>query len=140
MDLLLYIFRFVLHLWIAWGLWLLTKLLIERHLRQVVQKVDFRIKHKMSIFGKRVSSVKKRLWLYRHLDKLLYFVHRKYEPGISVMRFVMRTAILFIAVFLSGLLTLSELPGRLRFNNPFWRGLLLMRDSRFRGRGDFRFL
>lgn len=59
MDLLFYIFRFVLHLWIVWGLWLLTKLLIERHLRQVVQKFDFRIKHKMSIFGKRVSSVKK---------------------------------------------------------------------------------
>lgn len=59
MDLLLYILRFVLHLLIVWGIWLLIKPLIERHLRQVGQKVDFRIKHKMSIFGKRVSSVKK---------------------------------------------------------------------------------
>lgn len=123
MDLLLYIFRFILHLLIVWGMWLLIKPLIERHLWQVSQKVDFRIKHKMSIFGKRVSSVKKRLWLYRHLDNFLYFVHQNYEPGVSVMRFVVRTVIVFIAVFLSGLLTISELPGRLSFNNPFLDGI-----------------
>ncbi len=123
MDLLLYIFRFILHLLIVWGMWLLIKPLIERHLWQVSQKVDFRIKYKMSIFGKRVSSVKKRLWLYRHLDNFLYFVHQNYEPGVSVMRFVGRTVIVFIAVFLSGLLTISELPGRLSFNNPFLDGI-----------------
>ena len=123
MDLLLYIFRFILHLLIVWGMWLLIKPLIERHLWQVSQKVDFRIKYKMSIFGKRVSSVKKRLWLYRHLDNSLYFVHQNYEPGVSVMRFVGRTVIVFIAVFLSGLLTISELPGRLSFNNPFLDGI-----------------
>lgn len=139
MDLLLYILRFVLHLLIVWGIWLLIKPLVERHLRQVGQKVDFRIKHKMSIFGKRVSSVKKRLWLYRHLDNLLYFVHRKYEPGISVMRFMTRTAIVFIAVFLSGLLTLSELPGQLSFNNPFLEGITFNEGRSIQGLGDFHF-
>lgn len=139
MDLLLYILRFVLHLLIVWGIWLLIKPLIERHLRQVGQKVDFRIKHKMSIFGKRVSSVNKRLWLYRHLDNLLYFVHRKYEPGISVMRFVMRTAMVFIAVFLSGLLTLSELPGQLSFNNPFLEGITFNEGLSIQGAWRFPF-
>jgi hypothetical protein len=137
MDLLLYILRFVLHLLIVWGMWLLIKPLTERQLRQVGQKVDFRVKHKLSIVGKRVRKVEKRLWLYRHLDNLLYFVHRKYEPGISVMRFVIRTAIVFIAVFLSGLLTLSELPGRLSFNNPFLEGITFNEGQPFQGAWRF---
>lgn len=123
MDLILYIFRFALHLIIVWGLWLLIKPLIDRHLRQASQKLEYRMKHRISIVGKSVSKAKKRLWIYRHLDKLLYFVHGNYEPGISVMRFAIRTGILFIAVLLSGLLTLHELPGHLSYNNPFLEGV-----------------
>lgn len=123
MDFILYILRFVVHLWIVYGIWLLIKPLVERHLRHLSQKVDYQIKYRMNLVGKKVSRVRKRLWLYRHLDNLLYFAHPKYEPGISVMRFVTRTAIVFFAVFFSGLLTLSELPGRLSFNNPFLEGI-----------------
>jgi hypothetical protein len=39
------------------------------------------------------------------------------------MRFVMRTGFLFLAVFLSCLLTLKELPGHMSFNNPFLEGI-----------------
>lgn len=123
MDLVLYILRFAFHLLVVWGLWLMIKPLIEQHLRDMGQKLDERINRKISGFGTRVNKIKKRLWLYRHLDNLLYFVNQRYEPGISVMRFVLRTSFLFIAVFLSGLLTLSELPGHLSFNNPFLEGI-----------------
>ncbi|MRN51805.1 hypothetical protein [Paenibacillus monticola] len=123
MVLLFYILRFVFHLLVAWGLWLMVKPLVERHLRQLGQKMEHRLQRGRSIFGKKVNKFKRRLWIYRHLDNLLYFVHRKYEPGISVLRFVMRMGFLFVAVFLSGLLTLSELPGHLNFNNPFMEGI-----------------
>ncbi|CAH1217349.1 hypothetical protein PAECIP111892_04397 [Paenibacillus auburnensis] len=123
MDFILYLIRFVLHLLVAWGLWQMVRPLVERHLRQLGQSIDQHMKLRRSLFRKRISKVEKRLWLYRHLDDLLYFAHRKYEPGISVMRFVMRTAFLFIAVFLSTLLTLRELPGHMSFNNPFLEGI-----------------
>lgn len=123
MELIFYIIRFALHLLIVLGLWLLTKPLLERHLLVWGQKIDFRMKLRKSIVGKRVSMIKKRMPLYRHLDDLLYFAHRSYEPGISVMRFAMRTGFLFLAVFLSSLLTLKELPGHMSFNNPFLEGV-----------------
>lgn len=123
MDFIFYLIRFALHLLIAWGLWLLVKPLVERHLRQLGQSIDQQMNHRRSIFRKRISKVKKRLWLYRHLDDLLYFAHRRYEPGLSVMRFSIRTIFLFTAVFLSALLTLRELPGRMSFNNPFVEGI-----------------
>lgn len=123
MELLFYILRFAFHLLILLGLWLLIKPFIERNLHHLGQKLDFRINRGLRIFGKRVNKVNKGLWLYRHLDSLLYFVHRKYEPGISVLRFLARSGLLFAAVFLSGLLTLTELPGHLSFNNPFMEGM-----------------
>jgi hypothetical protein len=123
LELLFYLLRFVLHLLIVRGIWLLVKPLVERNLRDFGQKIDFRIHQRMRVFGTRVSRMNKGLWVYRHLDNLLYFAHRKYEPGISVMWFLMRTVFLFTAVFLSGLLTLRELPGHLTFNNPFLDGM-----------------
>lgn len=125
MELLLYILQFALHLLFAGGLWLLVKPLIERHLWQWGQKIDLRMSLRITLFGKKVSKVKKKMWLYRHLDNLLYFAHRKYEPGISVIRFATRSGMLFMAVFLSGLLTLRELPGRMSFHNPFLEGIIL---------------
>lgn len=117
--------RLALHLLIVRGLWLLIKPLIERNLRVFGQKVDIRLNRGIRVFGKKVSKMNKGMWVYRHLDNLLYFAHKKYEPGISVMRFLMRSGIVFIAVFLSGLLTLSELPGRLVFHNPLLEGMTL---------------
>ncbi|MBT2292332.1 hypothetical protein J7E73_25025 [Paenibacillus albidus] len=137
LEVLLYLLRFVLHLCVLWGLWLLVHPLIDRHLRQMGQKIDYRINHRLSAFGKRFSIMRKRLWVYRHLDNLLYFVNSKYEPGISVMRFLMRTAIVFLAVFLSGLMTLSELPGRLSFNNPFLEGISFSDGIPMRGAWKF---
>lgn len=121
MELLFYIIQFVLHLLVAGGLWLLVKPLIERHLWQWGQKLDLR----MSLFGHKVSSAKRKMWLYRHLDDLLYFAHKRYEPGISVLRFVARSGMLFLGVFLSSLLTLKELPGQMSFSNPFLEGMVL---------------
>ncbi|WP_410513887.1 hypothetical protein PaeBR_05555 [Paenibacillus sp. BR2-3] len=123
MELLFFMLRFALHLLIVRGLWLLVKPLLERNLRDLGQKIEYRINLGMRVFGKKVSRMNRGLWIYRHLDNLLYFAHRKYEPGISVLRFLMRTGLLFIAVFLSGLLTLSELPGHLNFHNPFLEGM-----------------
>ncbi|MDQ0195502.1 hypothetical protein [Paenibacillus wynnii] len=123
MELLFYMLRFILHLLIVRGLWLLVKPLVERNLRHVGHKVDFRISLGMRGFGKKVNKSNKGLWIYRHFDNLLYFADRRYEPGISVIRFLLRTGILFIAVFMSGLLTLSELPGHLSFQNPFLEGM-----------------
>ncbi|AIQ39703.1 hypothetical protein [Paenibacillus sp. FSL R5-0912] len=125
MALLYYIIQFVFHLLVAGGLWLLVKPLIERHLSQWGQKMDFRMNLRMSLFGKKVSMINKRMWLYRHLDDLLYFAHKRYEPGISVMRFVTRSGMLFTGIFLSVLLTLRELPGHMSFNNPFLEGIVL---------------
>lgn len=56
------------------------------------------------------------------------------------MRFMTRTATVFIAVFLSGLLTLSELPGQLSFNNPFLEGITFNEGRSIQGLGDFHFL
>ncbi|WP_036668365.1 hypothetical protein [Paenibacillus sp. HW567] len=137
MELLFYMLRVAFHLLIAGGLWLLVKPLIERHLRQLGQKIDLGMSLRISLFGKKVSSNKKRRWLYRHLDDLLYFVHRKYEPGISVMRFSIRTLFLFSAIFISGLLTLRELPGHLSFSNPFLEGISF--DDRLPVQGAWRF-
>lgn len=123
MELIFYVIRFALHVLVVWGIWLLVKPLVDRHLRELGQKVDYRMNLRFSLFGKKVSRIKKRMWLYRHLDDLLYFSHRKYEPGLSVMRFSMRTVFLFTAVFLSGLLTLKELPGQMSFSNPFLEGI-----------------
>ncbi|MEK8211830.1 MULTISPECIES: hypothetical protein [unclassified Paenibacillus] len=123
MELIFYIIRFALHVLVVWGIWLLVKPLVDRHLREFGQKIDYRMNLRVSLFGKKVSGIKKRMWLYRHLDDLLYFSHRKYEPGLSVMRFSMRTVFLFTAVFLSGLLTLKELPGQMSFSNPFLEGI-----------------
>lgn len=125
MELLFYIIQFVLHLLVAGGLWLLVKPLIERHLWQWGQKLDLRMNLKMSLFGQKVSSTKRKMWLYRHLDNLLYFAHKRYEPGISVLRFVTRSGMLFLGVFLSSLLTLKELPGQMSFSNPFLEGMVL---------------
>ncbi|OKP79465.1 hypothetical protein A3844_28455 [Paenibacillus helianthi] len=137
MELLFYVLQVAFHLLIAGGLWLLVKPLIERHLRQLGQKIDQRMSLRISLFGKRVSSNKKRRWLYRHLDDLLYFAKRKYEPGISVTRFLIHTLFLFSAVFLSGMLTLSELPGHLSFSNPFLEGISF--DERIPVQGNWRF-
>lgn len=123
MELFTYVVQFALHLLIAVGLWLMVKPLVERHLRQLGQKMDYRMGLRISLFGKRVNATQKRMWLYRHLDNLLYFVKRKYEPGNSVLRYVLLTGFLFIGVFLSGLLTLQELPGQLTFKNPFLEGI-----------------
>jgi len=125
LEFLFYMLRFALHLLIVRGLWLLVKPLVERNLRHYGQKVDLRFKLGMRVFGKKVNKNHKGLWAYRHLDNLLYFSHRKYEPGISVIRFLLRTGILGAAVFLSGLLTISELPGHLTFHNPFLEGMNL---------------
>ncbi|WP_379132502.1 hypothetical protein [Paenibacillus sp. sgz500958] len=129
MELMLYITRFALHLLIIGGLWMLVQPLIERGLRHFGQKLDFRFNRGMRVFGNKVSNVNNGSWLYRHLDNLLYFVHRKYEPGISVMQFTLRTLILFAAIFLSGMLTLRELPGHLAFHNPFLEGVNLNESS-----------
>ncbi|UQZ35230.1 hypothetical protein C2I18_17920 [Paenibacillus sp. PK3_47] len=123
MELVFYIIRLGLHLLVVLGLWLMTKPLIETHLRHLGQKIDFRMKLRKSIVGQRVSRIQKKMWLYRHLDDLLYFAQRNYEPGISVMRFAMRSGFLLLAVFLSSLLTLKELPGQLSFENPFLEGI-----------------
>ncbi|WP_379155027.1 hypothetical protein [Paenibacillus sp. sgz5001063] len=137
MELLLYVLQVAFHLLIAGGLWLLVKPLIERHLRQFGQKIDQHMSLRISLFGKKVSTNKKRRWLYRHLDDLLYFSKRKYEPGISVTRFAIRTLFLFSAVSLSGLLTLTELPGHLSLNNPFLEGISF--DDRIPVQGSWRF-
>lgn len=123
MELIFYVVRFALHLLVVWGIWLLVKPLVDRHLRELGQKIDYRMNLRFSHFSKRVSTIKKRRWVYRHLDNLLYFSHRKYEPGLSVLRFSMRTVFLFAAVFVSGLLTLRELPGQMSFSNPFLEGI-----------------
>ncbi|WNS41023.1 hypothetical protein [Paenibacillus sp. MMS20-IR301] len=133
MGLLYYCFQFAAHLLVACGLWLLVKPLTHRHLRQWGQKLDFKMNLRISLFGKKVSTVNKKMWLYRHLDDLLYFAHRKYEPGISVMRFVSRSGLLFAAVFISGLLTLRELPGHMSFSNPFLEGISLNEGTPVRG-------
>ncbi|MNH95041.1 hypothetical protein D3C73_476750 [compost metagenome] len=136
MELLFYVLQIAFHLLIAGGLWLLVKPFIERHLRQLGQKIDQRMSLRISLFGQKVSN-KQRRWLYRHLDDLLYFAHRRYEPGISVMRFSIRTLFVFIAVFFSGLLTLRELPGHLSFSNPFLEGINF--DNRLPVQGSWRF-
>ncbi|MCE3199268.1 hypothetical protein [Paenibacillus sonchi] len=136
MELLFYVLQIAFHLLIAGGLWLLVKPFIERHLRQLGQKIDQQMSLRISLFGQKVSN-KQRRWLYRHLDDLLYFAHRKYEPGISVMRFSIRTLFVFIMVFLSGLLTLRELPGHLSFSNPFLEGINF--DNRLPVQGSWRF-
>ncbi|OBZ11544.1 hypothetical protein A8L34_14390 [Bacillus sp. FJAT-27264] len=123
MNLLQYLLRFALHVLVVWALWLMIKPLVEQHLRQFGEKLDQKLHRKASMFGQKVSRFRKSLWIYRHLDHLLYFAQRKYEPGISVMRFMFGSGIVFTAVFLSGLLTLSELPGRLSFANPFMEGV-----------------
>ncbi|MEC0168123.1 hypothetical protein [Paenibacillus graminis] len=137
MELLFYVLQIAFHLLIAGGLWLLVKPFIERHLRQLGHKFDQRMSLRISLFGQKVSSSKQRRWLYRHLDDLLYFAHRRYEPGISVMRFSIRTLFVFIAVFFSGLLTLRELPGHLSFSNPFLEGINF--DNRLPVQGSWRF-
>lgn len=137
MELLSYLLRFTFHLLVVRGLWLLAKPLVERNLRHFGQKVDFRFNLGIRVFGKRVSKMNKGLWIYRHLDNLLYFVHRSYEPGISVLRFLLRTGIWFTAVFLSGLLTLTELPGHLTFQNPFMEGMNFNEGSSTEGAWRF---
>ncbi|KUP25290.1 hypothetical protein [Paenibacillus sp. DMB5] len=123
MELVFYIIRFALHLLVVFGLSLMVRPLIERHLRQLGQKVDMQMNLRRSLLRKKVSRADRRIWLYRHLDDLLYFAHRKYEPGISVMRFSLQTAFLFAAVFVSTMLTLRELPGHMSFSNPFLDGI-----------------
>ncbi|WP_150265725.1 hypothetical protein [Paenibacillus tepidiphilus] len=123
MALLLSLLRFVFHLIVVLGLWLLIKPLIERQLQQFGRKVDFRLSAGRSRVGQRVSGLQNRKGLSRHLDDLLYFADRKYEPGISMLRFAMRTVFVFAAVFLSALLTLKELPGQMSFHNPFLEGM-----------------
>lgn len=137
MNVLQYIIRFGLHLLVVWAMWLMIRPLVEQHLRQVGQKIDQRIHRRVSVFGHKVSRFRNTLWLYRHLDNLLYFVQRKYEPGLSVMRFMSGTGILLTAVFVVGLLTLSELPGRLSFSNPFMDGVTFNRGLPIHGAWRF---
>lgn len=125
MELLLFIIRFILHLLVAGGLWLLVRPLIERHLQQWGQKLEAHRNLRRSRFGQKVSTVRQTMWLYRHLDHLLYIAAKRYEPGISVLRFASRSGMLFLGVFLSSLLTLKELPGQLNFSNPFLEGMVL---------------
>ncbi|WP_151732983.1 hypothetical protein [Paenibacillus tengchongensis] len=122
MEIILSLVRFLFHLLVGLGLWLLVKPLIEGHLQQFGRKMDFRMRLRKNRMGQRVSRLQAK-GLSRHLDDLLYFADRKYEPGISMLRFVMRTGFVFAAVFLSALLTLKELPGHLSFHNPFLEGM-----------------
>ncbi|SET95127.1 hypothetical protein [Paenibacillus sp. NFR01] len=129
MQLFMFLIRFAFHLLVVWGMWLIVQPLLERHLRQLGQKLDHRMNRRLQRFERRAVSGRTRSWIYRHVDRLLYFAQRKYEPGISVLRFFLRTFLTAVGVYGSAWLTLKELPGHLSFSNPFLEGAALQGSS-----------
>ncbi|AKG33684.1 hypothetical protein [Paenibacillus durus] len=118
-----YLLRFVLHLLIVWGIWLLIRPLTEQGIRYFSAPITHLLLRRRKLLGQKAGGLPKKLPFYGHLDNLLYFTKRNYEPGITVLRFMLQSGILAAAVFLSGLLTLRELPGHLAFHNPFLEGV-----------------
>ncbi|MFD1775748.1 hypothetical protein [Paenibacillus rhizophilus] len=118
-----YLLRFVLHLLIVWGIWLLVKPLTEQGIRHFAAKINYLFISRRKILGRKAGGIPRYVPFYNHLDNLLYIAKRNYEPGTTVLRFMVQSGLLAAAVFLSGLLTLRELPGHLDFHNPFLEGV-----------------
>lgn len=122
MELVVIMLPFLMHLLVVWGVWLLIRLLVLRHLHQLGQRIDYLFRRRITAFAHKSQRRDKGWGLYRHLDDLLYFARKKYEPGTGVIRFTLGSLLLFAAVFLSAWLTIGELPGHMRFDNPFLAG------------------
>lgn len=118
-----YLMRFALHLLIVWGICLLVKPLMEQGVRHFAAQVNGHFIRRKKVLRLKAGGIPRYVPFYSHLDNLLYIARRNYEPGTTVLRFMVQSGLLAAAVFLSGLLTLRELPGHLAFHNPFLEGV-----------------
>lgn len=113
----------ILHLCYAAGLWLVVYPLIENYISSIGRKLDYRMNIRFRMLGEKLSKQKNRIWLYRHIDDLLYLTKKNYEPGTSVFRFFIQVSVVFVIVFIVVMLTLGDIIGRLTFGDPFGEGI-----------------
>jgi hypothetical protein len=118
-----FVLRFLLHLVILYGLWLLARPLIEPLIKQAGREMDYRARLRMSVIRTKAATRSKKMWIYTHIDNLLYLAKNNYEPGISVLRFSVWSGILFVSVFFTSFMMIGEMPNKITFNNPFQGGV-----------------
>lgn len=100
----------------AWMIWLL----LERYFRLRRHRIRHRFRQRIE------GSHSSRLWIFRHLDKLLFLTAKDFQSGISSFRFLMRCLYLFLATFLT-LLLVGEYPTFMS-SNPFVDSNIVMTD------------
>lgn len=94
------------------GLAWIVMLLAEHQFQKRTQRFRHRFQHQIERI-----QILKRLWLFRHIDGMLYLTSKKYQPGVSAVRFILRCVYLIVIVFVS-LLIIKEFP-RITYENPF---------------------
>jgi hypothetical protein len=67
-------------------------------------------------------KAKKHSWFYRHLDNLLFVAEKDYESGSSFIRFIVRSALIGFAAFITTALTVGNIPKTIS-NDPFAPGV-----------------
>ncbi|MVP02128.1 hypothetical protein [Paenibacillus lutrae] len=123
-----FIIRSALHMIVLYGLWLLISPVIEPAIRQTGKAFDNQVRLRMRKIEIQATRRKKSRF-YQHIDDLLYIVKRDYEPGISFIKFVVQTLIVFISIFGVSLLSIGEVPNKVTFNNPFQGGVTIDTSS-----------
>jgi len=81
-----------------------------------IKKGSLRIKHRFRHHAEKMQSWRK-VWLIRHIDGLLYLTSSHYQPGVSAIRFILRSSYLILIVFIT-LMFVDEVP-RIAYQNPF---------------------
>ncbi|WP_150274229.1 hypothetical protein [Paenibacillus tepidiphilus] len=118
-----FIARIILHLFMLLGLWIIIETLFQGDLKATGSNMNYRITAKLRNAGNSSNRAQKRMWIYRHLDNLLYLSSKKYEPGVSVFRFLFSMLFVFVGVMLTGYATFNEMPKQHSIN-----GSLIVRD------------
>lgn len=114
-----YAIRLFFHFLVVLGIWKLVKPLIDEQLRYIAKKREYRKNAKH--FNE--ASKRNKRFIYRHLDNLLYLTQDKYEPFVSVTKFILQSGFLLVGIFIITLLTMQELPS-LFSSDPFFDGNL----------------
>lgn len=95
-----------------YGLFWMIMLLAENRLQNSAERFRHRYRNRIE----QISSYRN-IWIIRHLDKMLYLTSKNYQPGVSGVRFLLRSIYLFFAVFIV-LLIIEDVP-KLTYANPF---------------------
>src|SRR5690606_24734767 len=118
-----YFIRAIFHMVFFAGIIMLVWPIIDPFVKRVGKKIDYRYQSKIEILGNRLNQKKHRTQFYQHIDSLFYLVKKDYQPGLSFIRFVMFSFMVFIVTFLALIFTIGDLPNQITFGNPFSEGI-----------------